>query len=264
MELDLDNVPGHEPTVLEYARLHGISKDYALEGPSLRCVLKIPDEDFKKDFYDPADSRLWNASLNELTRERLAVTRESALLLRSVHLLSETPDYSQLLPDKRKLVLGSKQEVSLLRHDNELDMLHFGSVETPRFDNLRIPLEPIDAENDEGLEWPSSYSAYPAQCYERAKVEKLEVPRDTLVYLQKTTKGHLVRHDVEKSITEELIHERVSASHDTVRRLTVSERTIATSHSATASSVTTNDTLHSIFTYELASTSFGRFKLYGC
>jgi hypothetical protein len=261
MELDLDIVPKGEPTVFDYARLHGITKDYTLEEPPLCC--KVSDQEFEKDFCDPADSRPWNASVNELTRERLPVTRESALLLRSVHLLPEPPDYSQLLPDKRKLVLDSKQEVPLLRHDNELDMVHFGSVGTPRFDNLKIPLETIDDENDEGFEWPSSCSAYPAQCYKRAKVEKLEVPRDTLVYLQKTIKGHLVGQDVENIIREELMQERVSTLHDTVRRLIDSERTIATSHSTTASFVTTNDTLHSIFTYESASTSFGRFKLYG-
>jgi hypothetical protein len=262
--MELNILSEDEPTVLEYARFHGLSTNYALEKPTLRIIPPITDEAFDQDSVDPPDAPAVTNCATELTKERLAVSKEAALLLRSVHLLSEPLDTLQLISDRRRHILGSKHEVGLLRTDHELDVLHFGSTATPTFADLRVPLEPVDEENDEGFEWPSKYATYPAQCFERAKSEKLEVSRDILFYLQETAREHLEPPDVEKIMAEGLIHRRVSDTPTKTRWLTHVEHSPAAPDTAATSFVATNDTLHPIVSYKPDSTPVARFKLHGC
>src|SRR6185295_13941652 len=112
--------------------------------------------------------------ISELTKERLSLSKDAALLLKSICLMQKAPE-NEILPhsDDYRRASRLKQEAPVLRSDPELDLLHFGSTDIPSFSDLRIPFEIIDTENNEGFEWSTAYLAYPAQCDERAKTEKL-------------------------------------------------------------------------------------------
>ena len=262
--MELNILSEDEPTTLEYARFYGLCTNYALENPLYPITPPLLDEAFDQDFNDPPDAPPVTNPANELTKERLVVNKETALLLRSVYLLSEPLDELQLISDGMRHIVNSKQEVALLRSDNELDMLHFGNTETPRLDDLRIPLESVDNENDEGLEWPSRYAAYPTRCYEQVKVEKLEVPKETLFYLQRNIRDHFEPSDVEKIVTEVLTCKRVRGAVTATHWLINAEHTFTAPDSAAASFDATDDTLHPIISYEQPAASLGRFKLYCC
>ncbi|KAJ4301672.1 hypothetical protein N0V90_003765 [Kalmusia sp. IMI 367209] len=185
MELD---VIDSEPTVLEYARFHGLCRDYTQEHLVFDRIIPPSDEGFGSDLRDPQDAIVSTDNIDNLTKEPLAVSQEAAMLLKSVLFLQEAPPNLQTIPDGRKRILSLKQEVPILRTDNDLDMLEFSSVVEPSFAETKIPLEPVNEEDDEGLEWPSKYFKYPTQCDERAKSEKLTIPKEVLLYLQAAIK----------------------------------------------------------------------------
>ncbi|KAF1966169.1 hypothetical protein BU23DRAFT_544899 [Bimuria novae-zelandiae CBS 107.79] len=185
MEFDLElDVIEHEPTVLEYARYHKICSDYTQEPLQINRVVPLTDDAFDLDLQDPKNASPLTNPADELMKERLAVTQEAAMLLKTVHDLHEAPADLLLIRDGRKRIRALKQEIPILQTDNELDMLNFGSTVEPSFSDLRIPLEPVNEEQDEGLEWPSKYSVLPEQCFMQAHNEKLGITKDVLVFLQ--------------------------------------------------------------------------------
>ena len=262
--MELDIFQEDEPTVLEYARFHGLSTDYALDRPQLRINETLSDEAFIEDMIEPPDALHVTSSAYELTREPLGVSKEAVLLLKAVYQLLDPTNESRLLPDRRLHILGSKQEVPLLRSDNELDMLQFGSAATPRFDEMRIPLEPVDDDNDEGLEWPSSYSAYPAQCCARANSEKLEITRDTLHFLQNTAKDDMKSLDIEEIIGENSKYQKVSNPGRSTHSLIHIEHVSATFNPSATSIDATNDSIHPFVSSEQPPTSLRELQFYGC
>lgn len=197
-----------EPSILEYARSHGICVDYETE-PLRVAELGKPSEDhFDRNFWDPSDTSITNA-LSGLTRERLTVNRDVALFLKEAHSLQDLPATDASSADGRTWVLSLKQELPLLKSDTELDQLNFGSTALPRFKDLKISSEIVNEQNDEGLEWPVKYFAFPAQCDARAKAEKLAVSREVLVYLQHAVRDEYVAEDAERIKAEELSYEPV-------------------------------------------------------
>ena len=220
MELDLPFfdpepiVEEEEPTVLEYARGQGICIDYTTDLPRLvQLQLSLKDA-IDQDLRDPFEDELTNATTAaaELTKQRLTVTKDVALLLKSVLTLREPLTDGALITDGRQRILDMKQELPVLQTDAELDMLYFGTRIEPDFRDLRarLPSEHLDEENDEGFEWPAKYFAYPAQCDAKIKSEKLGVTRDVLMLLQSVMKDDFTLEDDEKIKVETLESRRVS------------------------------------------------------
>jgi hypothetical protein len=210
--VDLDFEEQEDPTVLEYARFHGLCTDYLLEQPHIKDV-PIPSNDcFESDLRDHADSSLTNNAASELTKERLTVDKEVALLLRAIQ-QQQVPDEYTLLPsDDWRRAKKLKVEVPILKSDEELDLLSFGCTDTPSFSKLRIPYELIDVEKDEGFEWPKKYSDYPAQCNKQARAAKLSVSRDDLLFLGDMVKDHWTPEVSEQIKEESLKYMRVCVS----------------------------------------------------
>jgi hypothetical protein len=202
-----------EPTVLDYAREQGICIDYTTDLPRL-VQLSLKDA-IDQDLRDLFEDELTNAATAaaELTNQRLTVTKDVALLLKSVLTLREPLTDDVFVTDGRQCILDMKQELPVLRTDAELDMLHFGTRVEPDFRDLgaRLPSEDLDEENDEGFEWPAKYFAYPAQCDAKIKSEKLGVTRDVLTLLQSVVKDDFTPEDDEKIKAEMLESKRVSA-----------------------------------------------------
>jgi hypothetical protein len=215
MELDLgDEEPNafelldEELSPLEYARRHGLCKSYDSERSPFDDLNAPPDDTFYQDPWDPSHASITN-ELDRLTKERLAVTKDTALLLKAVHELREAPSDPVPLNGRRR-ILGLKQELPVLRTDHELDMLTFGSATIPDIRNLEFPSEVVDDEKDEGLEWPAKYFTYPGRCSDQIKAEKLAVSRDVLLHLQDTIRDAYTTEDSEKIIAENLQYTPVS------------------------------------------------------
>ncbi|KAH7398386.1 hypothetical protein BKA66DRAFT_592319 [Pyrenochaeta sp. MPI-SDFR-AT-0127] len=200
--MDLE-VEEEELQVLEYARLHGLCKDYTTEQLHIGVTHVPSSNDIDHGFRDPLESSI-TQTVTELTRERLTLNKDAALLLQDVHSLQQAPAEDIITEDRRRYILGLKQELPILRTDNELDLLNFGSTALPHFKDLRIPSEIIHEENDEGFGWPSKYLAYASQCNERVNGEKIAVSKEALVYLQEAIRDTYTTEDSEHIKAESL------------------------------------------------------------
>jgi hypothetical protein len=208
-----------EPSVLEYAREQGICVDYTTELPrlldvclSLREMLDQDPCDFFEDECTNPMTAAQTTAAQELTKERLALNKEAAFLLKTVLALRGPPRDDPLIVDVRQ-TRALKQELPVLQTDAELDLLHFGTRVEPDFRDLRtrLPSEDLDDENDQGFGWPAKYSTYPAQCDAKVKSERLAMTRDALAFLQNAVKDDYSAQDEEKIMVEEMERRVVDA-----------------------------------------------------
>ncbi|KAJ4379582.1 hypothetical protein N0V86_004763 [Didymella sp. IMI 355093] len=213
MEWEL-NLPFSEPepiveelSVLEYAREQGICVDYTTELPRYVDICLSLKDTIDPGLPDPFEHDLADAALaaRELTKERLNLNKEAALILRTVLTLREPPVDDPLTADARQ-TRDLKQELPILQTDAELDMLQFGTKVEPdlRVIRTRLPSEDLDEENDEGFGWPAKYFTYPAQCDARIKSEKLGMTKDALMFLQNAVTDQFSAQDEEELMAEEL------------------------------------------------------------
>ncbi|KAF2649237.1 hypothetical protein K491DRAFT_735318 [Lophiostoma macrostomum CBS 122681] len=218
MELDLFETPDPVVEVLEYARLHGLCRDYLTDQLSFHDIVAPSDQELEADLDDLMHISITDPD-SKLTKERLAVNKDAALLLKAIHSLQQQHDVvgSTIPPRTRSSLL--KQEVPLLRSDHELDVHAFGDTKIPSLNTVKIPLETIDNENDEGLEWPSSYQKFTSLCDRELKHEKISIPKDVLVYLQDAVRNTWSRQDSEDVIAAGLGYQRAKSTNSTAAEL---------------------------------------------
>ena len=177
-----------EPTIIEYARFHGLVRDHRASPPLERLALS---EDLGSSLDDPPELFHIDLAKAQLPQERWVVDAGAASLLSSIVVESaqDPPLYSdEELGIDRHRVRRMKKELPLLRSDHELDVLRFRSPIVPDLEKEFLPLETVDVEEDEGLEWPSSYYALPDEFTKKFSSEKIEASQDGCLYLQQTLK----------------------------------------------------------------------------
>jgi hypothetical protein len=201
MELELND---EKLSALDYARFHRLCRPYDSETLQTHDILAESNDTFDFDLNNPSDEFI-TTTASVLIKERLVASKDAVLLLKSVHDLQQATLDEVQITDRRQWMLSLKQELPILRTDNELDLLNFGSVVMPSFSNLKIPFELVDQESDEGFEWPVKYLKYPAQCVGQLKVEKLVVSREVLIRLQDAVSDPYSLIDHEK-ITEDFLN----------------------------------------------------------
>lgn len=212
MELDAAE---EELVGLQYARHHNLCKDYTAELLPLADI-GLPDGTIDLDNQDlggPSLASIINA-LRVLTKERLTVSRDTALLLKAVHSLQEAPTETNVATNRRAWRRSLERELPVLSSDHELDLLKFGDTKLPDFRNLRLPSELIEDENDEGFQWPLKYLNYPAQCDNQVRAEKLTVSRQVLVHLQHAIRDDYMPEDHETARQLELDNKPVCMKFD--------------------------------------------------
>jgi hypothetical protein len=253
MEVDHDE---DDWDALTYARHYGLSKIYYSE-PVYDCSLFAQAElTFDRDPCAPSDDSITN-KVNALTKERLTVSKDAALLLQAVHELQKPPSNELLITDRHRWMLSLKQEAPVLATDNELDLLNFGSVLIPDFENLNIPLELVDQECDEGLEWPTKYLSYPAQVNQQIKAEKLGVSTEVLLHLQDAVTDSCTSEDLQN--TEEKIPRcKVVCTAYFLDMITnCVDHSMPSSHATFTSIVATPGTLHTLISSESSACVLG-------
>jgi hypothetical protein len=59
-------------------------------------------------------------------------------------------------------------------------------------------MEPLDDEMDVGLEWPQKLKTLPSKLLDELKSEKIELMKETLIYLQASVRGTWTEDDDKK------------------------------------------------------------------
>ncbi len=171
-----------EPSILDYARFYGISLDHLKRNPLQHCSAP---ENILALLEDPPNVFQIDSTSGALQLERLSVGTEAAVLLSSI---KELGQQSRRFDEDVDLDVHRfqkiKQELPILLTDHELDLQSFAHQVVPDLENEHLPLEKLDKEADEGLEWPSIYHKLPGKFFSEATAERLDIPRDGFLYLQ--------------------------------------------------------------------------------
>jgi len=198
-----------ELSVLEYARQNGLSTPFYSETLFIGGLPSPPRDNFDQDSRGLSNALTTNQT-SALIKECLTVNRDAAQLLKVVHEFREPLQYDELTAKPRQFARHARQELPVLRTDNELDMICFGKASTPDLTKLNIPSEIINEENDEGFKWPRKYYRYPKQGDEQIKAEKLAIPRDVLLHLQNAIRDNFDAEDWEILKSESVRYKPVS------------------------------------------------------
>lgn len=208
----------NELSPLEYARLNGLCRDHLAEPlPLLGHNLLAPPT--FNGLSDDSDLPQFDIQGKDAfsTEERLTVSREAARLLASVakeHSINSINSLVLPLLDCRR-TKNLRVEFPLLRTDHESDCKRFAQRKgfELQLKDVKLPLEIVKEEDDEGLTFPSRLYSVGEEIMGKLKVEKLEVRKETMAYLQHTLKYTWFESD-EKEFWDMLkTYKRVSSYH---------------------------------------------------
>jgi hypothetical protein len=248
-----------EPSVLEYAREQGICVDYTTDLPRLldqRTAFECIND---RDSHDQFDDELANAATaaEELTKQKLGLNREGALFLKSTLALQGPLDSDPLdVVGSQQWIRDMKQELPVLQTDAELDMLSFGTKIEPDFKDIqqRLPLEILDEENDEGLDWPAKYPSYPLRYDTTIRNERFAVTKEAMTFLQDALNDECTPEDSAIFMVEALESREVGMRQASDMTLTCLDSCTSPSDTAIVAAITTHNTIRSFLTSEPAAT----------
>jgi hypothetical protein len=243
-----------EPSPLDYARRHELCQPYYEEPIYCDNLPLVTSEIIDWDLRDLSNESITN-SVNALIKERLTLSRDAMLLLKSMHNPEEVPPIEILTKDRHRWMLDLKQELPILQTDTELDLLSFGDASMPDLRHVNIPSEVIHKDSDEGFEWPAKYLAYPAQCEAQIKAEKLAVSRDVLMHLQDAIHDSFTSQDLAEIENESIRCRSVGEVSTPVGMANNVETCMSTDYSTFTSTVTDVRALHTLITCESSSAS---------
>lgn len=187
------NPPDTTPTVLEYARFHGVAVNHLefdhSDDLTLECRRALVDLE------DPPGASVMTFAPAP-SGDTIQCTREVALFLAEAMRRPKTPPWEELVPKYRK-PFEPKLELPLLMTDHDEDMRNFGVKEDPDDTICNLLFADIDERRDEGLTWPSWYEEYPRKCMDIIRQEKLDIPKDAWVYLHKTIRMNATDEDAD-------------------------------------------------------------------
>lgn len=188
---------GLELTVVQYARLHGLSVNHLAEPPPSSQIKEL-QEHIPKSLTDDTALPQIDLPPHVNTQETLALDKRGAELLRAANNGLTTPEEREdiilLLLDKRQ-TKKLRLEMPLLRTDHDSDIRSFAAWDNSHLKDGCLPWEPLDDEMDVGLEWPKRLKDLPAKVMEELGSEKTEIQKDILIYLQATIKVCLTAED---------------------------------------------------------------------
>lgn len=203
---------GEEPSIIDYARLHGLSCDPADDG--------IDDFDFSlleatSPSYndDDMEQRVGMAIDGKFHDERLNLNADARAMLASVFDTQQAVELYPMELDIRRTKYVRLEEPLLLR-DHELDIKQYladrlAAQSDSDIDLSKLPFFPVNDENDEGLLWPEKYQSLPDEYNEILHEEKIQVPKEALVLLHQVCERERRPEDIHAIMESQLKYKRV-------------------------------------------------------
>jgi hypothetical protein len=199
---------------LEYARKNDLSRDY-LKEPYLITNLDIFG-DYQETLTDDSYLPQFDLTANVNTDESLTISEDAASLIASVARedSSEWVDNTMFQMIRSREYKNLRQELPLLKSDHETDCKKFAQREgfEIKLTNVKLPLEMVDEENNEGLGFSFTMWRKGSESLENLKKERLEVSRDTLAYLQNILKSDWTEEDEKNLWTSVQTYKKASCS----------------------------------------------------
>ncbi|TVY68758.1 Nucleoporin [Lachnellula suecica] len=200
-------------TPLEYARSHGLSRNYLAETLPFDHIKALQDgiREYVSDELLPQ----FDFGVEPRLDERFSLSKDAARFLQDVaHQDSQETIDALILP-----MLGSSDvknarvELPLLKSDHESDCKRFARWDgfEIKLKDVRFPLEMVDEEENESIKFPTAYWKLGDGIMEELKKEKLGISKETLSYLQAALKNVWTREDDEALWQAEMNYKRNAA-----------------------------------------------------
>ncbi|KAI9679385.1 MAG: hypothetical protein M1817_005407 [Caeruleum heppii] len=180
--------PEQEPSLIEYARFHGLTSNHLAVDPLSSASLQPPWTSLIAAQDDPPDPPTLDSLASTASHERLSVGRDAVLLLASSRRPPSHIDEHNIHTLTYQRIQDAKVELPLLATDHESDLYAFGPQIVPDLHHHGLPLENLQQDEDEGMSWPEF-------CHDRLEAQKLAVAtekfqgsRESLLLLQSCMK----------------------------------------------------------------------------
>ena len=201
-----------EPPIIDYARFYGLVDDHLKPDPLQGLTLP---ENLGSLLDDPPELFQIHLASPKVPAERLTVDAGAASFLAFI---AESEKYvashsDQDLGIHRHRVRRMKQELPLLRSDHDIDVLRFATPIVPHLEDEFLPLETLDVEEDEALEWPSSYHALSDEYTKKSRSEKIEASKEDYLYLQQTLNYRFETREHGEFDVDDIPYKRVRPVH---------------------------------------------------
>lgn len=197
-----------EITASEYARSNSLTTDYRLSDPfDLIRKNLVPPELLK---YNDAHLFPDQQNLQQLFLERLQIDKEAALLLQEILTPPTASENIRELYASGSSTAVKRLPLPLLRTDNEYDMAYFasrrrnGGPDPRRYFNQFKKLEPFEINDSEEA------VLFGRTEHEDLLKEKLQLPREALVFLQEAMQAPAAPNDLPSLLSLQLEHAKVS------------------------------------------------------
>lgn len=197
--------------LLEYARSHGLARHHtSTDYQDIRCFVTINDDLFI-DLADPEDAPTLKSPDDLIQPERLTLDPSGMKLLASVLRYDSSSMVGDDGDDMFDLRRCSKLKLDtpLLRTDPELDYRTFARSRPDEDLKIDLQMLHVDEESDEGLSWPAEQRTLPSKFNELCGTEKLEIPKEAVLWLRSALAGGDSVQDSEASFAEGLAYEKV-------------------------------------------------------
>lgn len=211
---------------LEYARSNHLARDH-LADPRVFSELAKLQTAVQDDLTDDSELHQFDFGSELKVEDRVAISKEGAKLLSSIA-QEETAEAidALVLPmlQTRSIVTRAKLEIPLLKTDHEADCKLFAirSDFEIKLCDIKLPLEMVNEENNEGLVWPSRFSSLGAEFLDKLKNEKISVSKDDLLHLQNALKHPWTEEDDKNLWNNEQKYKRVGRQAYTLAALLIS------------------------------------------
>ncbi|KAF2143875.1 uncharacterized protein K452DRAFT_247364, partial [Aplosporella prunicola CBS 121167] len=197
-----------EPTILQYARFHGIAKKFTSQYPLDPDLIPTAPIFLSEGLLDPVGAVSLELPRNFRIEERLCVNEATLAFLQSTCSVPKLHAEKDPFMARLNRVRNFKAELPILSSDNEMDMKRFLKQPVVDLGDTEIQPEHVDEEKDEGMAWPTKCETLPADYDKQVASEKLQVSRNILLYLQNTLKCNMTPEEIETTIEAEVAHEK--------------------------------------------------------
>jgi hypothetical protein len=199
---------------LQYARVNGLARDH-LAGSLVFAELARLQTAVQHGVADDSELRRFDFGSELKVEERVTISKEGASLLSSIAREegSEAIDaFVRPMLGARSEIRRTRLELPLLKTDHETDCKHFARRDDfeIKLQDVKLPLEMVNEESNEGLIWPSRFSALGVEVLEELKREKISVSKDVIFYLQTSLKHSWTEEDDMDLWNREQKYKRVS------------------------------------------------------
>lgn len=205
-----------EPEIspLQYARENGLCRDH-LQTPYHASNLNAFAE-YQNGLLGDSHLLQFKLCAEVNTDERLTASKDAALLIASVS-REETFEWvddtiCQMITSSKYIV--PRLELPLLKSDQETDCKTFARREgfEIKLQDVKLPLEMVDGESNGGIGFSPSLCNKGTEILEKLKKERLEVSKDTLLYLQSILRSDWTDENEKKVWESTYTYKKVSSS----------------------------------------------------